>query len=162
RERGPYPVLCLAGEHGSAKSTFTAGLRRVVDPNFPPPRALPPEDPDPFIPANNPHPPPFPNNPKFSDLVLVPLCLLSPRRGFATRQLYSDQDEALFDAMRPIILNGIEDIVGRPDLADRSIFLGLKNIGEDKRKSELTFWTDFERVHARILGALLDGVAHGL
>src|SRR5262249_4611017 len=69
---------------------------------------------------------------------------------------------ALFDAMRPIILNGIEDIVGRPDLADRSIFLNLKNITEDKRKSERDFWDDFKRAHPQILGALLDGVAHGL
>jgi len=82
--------------------------------------------------------------------------------GFATRQLYSDQDEQLFDAMRPIILNGIEDIVGRPDLADRSVFLDLENITEEKRRAEKEFWSEFERDHPRILGALLDGVAHGL
>jgi hypothetical protein len=28
------------------------------------------------------------------------------RGGFAARQLYTDQDEVLFDAMRPVILNG--------------------------------------------------------
>ena len=45
--------------------------------------------------------------------------------GFAIRQLYTDQDEVLFDAARPIILNGIEDVVTRPDLADRGLFLTL-------------------------------------
>ena len=53
RERGPYPVLCLAGEHGAAKSTFTAVLRRLIDPNSAPLRALPREDRDLFIAANN-------------------------------------------------------------------------------------------------------------
>src|SRR5262249_27991975 len=82
--------------------------------------------------------------------------------GFGTRQLYTDQDEQLFDAMRPIILNAIEDIVVRPDLADRSVFLILQNIPDHKRKDETGFWREFERAHPRILGALLDGVAHGL
>jgi hypothetical protein len=31
--------------------------------------------------------------------------------GIAVRQLYTDQDEVLFDATRPVVLNGIEDIV---------------------------------------------------
>jgi hypothetical protein len=41
----------------------------------------------------------------------------------AERQLHTDQDEVLFDAARPVILNGIEEVITRPDLADRSIFL---------------------------------------
>jgi hypothetical protein len=162
RDRGPYPVLCLAGEHGSAKSTFTAVLRRLIDPNSAPLRALPREDRDLFIAANNAHLLAFDNISHLPDWISDTLCRLATGGGFATRQLYSDQDEALFDAMRPIILNGIEDIVGRPDLADRSLFLDLKNIAEDKRKSELVFWSDFERAHPGILGAVLDGVVHGL
>jgi len=39
------------------------------------------------------------------------------------RQLYTDQDEVLFQAARPIVFNGIEDVISRPDLADRAIFL---------------------------------------
>ena len=31
-----------------------------------------------------------------------------------TRQLYTDQDEMLVDAARPVILNGIDDFVTRP------------------------------------------------
>ena len=45
--------------------------------------------------------------------------------GFAVRQLYTDQDEVLFDAVRPVILNGIEGVITRPGLADRALFLTL-------------------------------------
>jgi len=41
RNCGPYPVLVLSGEQGSAKSTAAAMLRALVDPNTAPLRALP-------------------------------------------------------------------------------------------------------------------------
>jgi hypothetical protein len=37
------------------------------------------------------------------------LCRLASGGSFAVRQLYTDQDEVLFDAARPSLLNGIED-----------------------------------------------------
>ena len=37
-------------------------------------------------------------------------------------------------AARPVILNGIEDIVERPDLADRAVFLTLEPIPEERRR----------------------------
>src|SRR5262249_58019611 len=46
RDRGPYPVLALSGEQGSAKSSFSTILRSLVDPNTAPLRALPREDRD--------------------------------------------------------------------------------------------------------------------
>jgi hypothetical protein len=82
--------------------------------------------------------------------------------GFAVRQLYTDQDEVLFDSRRPILLNGIEDYVTRPDLADRSIFLGLQEIPERQRKEEEKLLAEFEQARPKILGALLDAVAQGL
>jgi hypothetical protein len=42
----------------------------------------------------------------------------------------------LFEAARPILLNGIEEVVSRPDLGDRAIFLTLASIGEAQRRSE--------------------------
>jgi hypothetical protein len=162
RERGPYPPLDLVGEHGAAKSTFARVLRKLIDPNSTPLRALPREDRDLFIAANNGHLLVFDNVSKMPDWISDTLCRLATGGGFAARQLYSDGDEALFDAMRPIVLNGIEDIIGRPDLADRAIFLVLENISDEKRKTEEKFWEDFDAAHPCILGALLDGVAHGL
>jgi hypothetical protein len=104
----------------------------------------------------------FDNISKLPDWISDTLCRLSTGGGFATRQLYTDLDEQLFDAMRPVVLNGIEDVVVRPDLADRSLFMALKNIADNKRKAELRFWRDFNAAHPKILGALLDGVAYGL
>jgi hypothetical protein len=78
------------------------------------------------------------------------------------RQLYADQDEVLFNATRPIILNGIDDMVSRPDLADRTVFLTLQPIPDDRRRSEQEFWNAFEHHRPQILGALLDGVVRGL
>jgi hypothetical protein len=64
-------------------------------------------------------------------------------------------------AARPTLLNGIEDIIGRSDLADRAIFLTLGPIAEEQRRSETELWREFELARP-ILGALLDAVAHGL
>jgi hypothetical protein len=74
------------------------------------------------------------------------------------RQLYTDQDEVLFDATRPVILNGIEEVVTRPDLADRAVFLTLAPILEESRRPESELWAAFEAERPRILGVLLDAV----
>jgi hypothetical protein len=162
RNRGPYPVIVLSGEQGSAKSTFSAILRALLDPNTAPLRALPREDRDLFIAANNGHVLAFDNVSGLPTWISDTLCRLATGGGFAVRQLYSDQDEVLFDAARPVILNGIEDIVTRPDLADRAVFLTLEPIPEERRRPEAALWSEFEAERPRILGVLLDAVAKGL
>jgi hypothetical protein len=68
----------------------------------------------------------------------------------------------LFDVTRPIALNGIDDVVTRPDLADRAIMLTLELIGEEKRRTEDDLKAEFDAAHPAILGALLDAVSSGL
>jgi hypothetical protein len=162
RNCGPYPVIVLSGEQGSAKSTFSAILRGLLDPNTAPLRALPREDRDLFIAASNGHVLAFDNVSGLPAWISDTLCRLATGGGFAVRQLYTDQDEVLFDAARPVILNGIEDIVTRPDLADRAIFLTLEPIPEDRRRPEAELWTAFEAERPRILGVLLDALVEGL
>jgi hypothetical protein len=162
RNRGPYPVIVLSGEQGSAKSTFSAILRALLDPNTAPLRALPREDRDLFIAASNGHVLTFDNVSGLPAWISDTLCRLATGGGFAVRQLYTDQDEVLFDAARPVILNGIEDIVTRPDLADRAVFLTLEPIPEERRRSEAELWAAFEAERPRILGVLLDALVEGL
>jgi hypothetical protein len=159
---GPYPVLVLSGEQGTAKSTFTSILRALVDPNTAPLRALPREDRDLFIAASNGYILSFDNVSGLRTWISDTLCRLATGGGFAVRRLYTDQDEVLFDACRPIILNGIEDIVSRPDLADRAIYLTLEPIPEERRKPIDDIMAILEQQRPAILGALLDAVSHGL
>jgi hypothetical protein len=162
RNRGPYPLIALSGEQGSAKSTFCAILRALLDPNTAPLRALPREDRDLFIAANNGYLLAFDNVSGVPAWISDTLCRLANGGGFAARQLYTDQDEVLFDAARPLILNGIEDIVTRPDLADRAVFLTLEPIPEERRRPEAELWAAFEAERPGILGVLLDAVVEGL
>jgi hypothetical protein len=162
RDRGPYPPLALFGEHGTAKSTFAKFLRVLIDPNTVLLRALPRDDRDLYIAATNAHVLGYDNISFLADWISDTFCRLSTGGGFATRELYTDQDEVLFDAIRPMILNGIEEVVNRADLADRTIFLTLEPIPEDKRRAEEELWAAFAVVQPRVLGALLDAVATGL
>ena len=162
RNRGPYPVIGLSGEQGSAKSTFSAILRALLDPNTAPLRALPRENRDLFIAASNGHVLAFDNLSGLPAWISDTLCRLATGGGFAVRQLYTDQDEVVFNEVRPVILNGIEDIVTRPDLADRAVVLTLEPIPEERRRAEVELWTAFETERPRILGVLLDAVAQGL
>ena len=159
---GPYPLLVIAGEQGSAKTVLTRILRALIDPNAAPTRALPREERDLMIAANNGHILAFDNLSGLPAWLSDALCRLASGGSFATRQLYTDCDEVLFQAARPAILNGIEDIVCRSDLADRAIFLTLEPIADERRRMERQLWREFEVARPRILGALFDAAAQGL
>jgi hypothetical protein len=162
RSRGPYPVLVPFGEQGTGKSSFCRNLRSLIDPNKAPLRTLPRDERDLCISAQNGWVIATDNVSRLPAWLSDAYCRLATGGGMATRQLYSDQDEIIFDAQRPIVLNGIPEFVTRPDLADRAVFLTLQPISKDRCRSDNELAADFKEAHPRILGALLDAVAHGL
>ena len=162
RAGGPYPVLAIAGEQGSAKTVLSKLLRALIDPSVAPVRALPRDERELFIAASNGHVLAFDNLSGLPPWLSDTLCRLTSGGAFSTRRLFTDQDEILFAAARPIILNGIEEVITRPDLADRAILLMLAPIAERQRRPETALWREFELARPRILGALLDAAAHGV
>jgi putative DNA primase/helicase len=162
RDQGPYPICVLEGPHGSAKSTATRILRRIIDPNMSDIRAEPSSLRDLMIAANNSHVLAFDNLSYLPVWLADALCRLSTGGGFATRKLYSDAEEQIFQSTRPVLLNGIEMGVDRGDLLDRSISLSLSVIPDTQRQPEREFWEKFERALPRILGAVYKLMADGL
>lgn len=159
RATGPYPALAVHGEQGSAKSTTTRTLRNILDPNTAPLRCEPREPRDLMIAANNGWVIALDN------LSFVPvwlsdaLCRLATGGGFATRTLYENDEETIFDSMRPAILTGIEELANRSDLLDRSLILKLPRIPDSNRRTEAEHWREFRQAHGRILGAVLNAVS---
>lgn len=162
RSCGPYPILVVTGEQGSAKSSFLRILRNLVDPNAVPLRAVPRNERDVHIAASNAHVQAFDNVSQIPHWLSDTLCQLATGGGFATRELYADDAEKLFNAARPIMLNGIVDFVERPDLADRAVCLALEPIADEHRRTEEALNAAFIEACPNILGALLDGVVEGL
>jgi hypothetical protein len=159
---GPYPLLVLSGEHGTAKSTCASILQHLVDPSSATRQALPREERDVFIAAKNRHVLAFDNLSTLRGWVSDCLCRLSTGGSQASRRYYTNDGEVLFAAQRPVIINGIEDLVRRQDLADRAIFITLQPIEKAHRLPEQKLWSKFKGEQPRILGALLDALAHGL
>jgi len=156
--KGPYPVVILGGEQGSAKSTSARVLRELIDPNRAPLRSQPRDEHDLVIAATNGWLLNFDNLSGMAVWLSDAICRLATGGGFATRELYSDTDEVLFDVQRPVIVNGIDEIATRGDLLDRSLLINQPTIPDEDRRAEEEFWAEFAQVRPRILGALLDAV----
>ena len=162
RDTSPYPLLVLTGEQGSAKSTAARLLRSLVDPALPPSTGTPRSEQDAAIAARNRHVLVYDNlsglQPWLSDM----LCRISTGEGYATRALYTDDEEAVIEASRPVILTGIENPAVRGDLEDRSISIVLSRIADEDRRTEAELLAAFDETRSIIFGALLDGLAEGL
>ena len=65
------------------------------------------------------------------------------------RRLYTDDEEVLFKAARPTLVNGI-GCHWPAGPADRAIFLSLGPISEEQRRSEMELWREFERARPMI------------
>lgn len=162
RPKGPYPVLVVNGEHGSAKSTLCRFVRALIDPNKVSLRRPPKDERDLMIAAANSWMIGFDNLSGLSAWMSDALCCLSTGGGFAARELFSDGEEKLFDATRPIMANGIDDFAARPDLMDRALHITLPVISDKMRQEEDLLYAQFDEARPRILGALLEVVSGAL
>ncbi len=152
--KGPYPVLNLNGERGSAKTKGTTILRNLVDPNQAPARTAPKDDREAAITAQNNMIIALDNLSSMPLWLSDLLCRIATGSGFSARELYTDDAERVFNNRRPIIMNGIEDgIITQGDLLNRTIMVTLTP--PDKYLSEEEIDDLFTEKHPSILGALL-------
>jgi hypothetical protein len=159
---GPYPVLELNGQQGSAKSTTVRVLISLVDPAVVSLRAPPREERDLAVAACGSWCLAFDNLSYLPAWLSDALCRLSTGGGFGTRTLYSNDQETLFDFKRPVILNGINQVGMRGDLQERSLIVQLPPIFSAERRREREFWAHFEAIRPQILGALFNAVSGAL
>lgn len=158
----PMPILILTGGQGSAKSTTGRILKSLIDSERVKDRTSPKDEHDLSIWASNSYLLAVDNVSTFPAWLSDSFCRLATGAGFGTRTKYTTADETIFQAKRPMILNGIEEFATRGDLLERSITLRHPPIGESERQLEADLWAVFDRAKPRLLGAILDRVSAGL
>jgi hypothetical protein len=162
RPHGPYPVLSLGGEHGASKSQTSRLQRGLIDPASPSLKSMPGNDRELMIAAQSNWVLAYDNLSGLSPAMSDALCRLATGGGLSCRELFTNSEEVIFDATRPIILNGIDDLTGRADLLSRSLVITLPPIEAEKRLTEREIGAAVAKVRPRILGALYDAVACAL
>jgi hypothetical protein len=161
---GPYALLQLTGEQGSAKSSLMRLLHELIDPNLAVGNTLPKDDRDFLVAAQLRWLLSYDNvdalNRKFSSM----LCMIVTGAASANRKLFSDSDQAILRAKRPVILTSIHEVVTASDLLDRTLTLILPTIDPANRMSEFAISQALRRdgVRGRIFGFILDGVVAAL
>jgi hypothetical protein len=159
----PCPILVAKGEQGAGKTTACRIISALIDPRTGALRGVPREVRDLTAAARNSWIVCFDNLSHLPDELADAACRLATGGGFGGRELYSDHDEALFDATRPLVLNAIPDLgAARPDFLDRAVIVEFLDMKPEMRSDEAQFWREFEEARPRILGALLDATAAGL
>jgi hypothetical protein len=157
---GPYAHLNFVGQAGTAKSTATRTVRNLIDPNEASARAMPKEPRDLAIAAKNSWVVAYDNLSHVPDWLSDDLCRLATGQASATRALYTDDEEVIFNAKRPAVFNGIGEVATRGDLLARLMVVKLPVV--EKRLQEREHTRLVEALTPGLLGALCDGVVTAL
>ncbi len=159
----PCPILVVKGEQGAGKSTACRVISALMDPRTGALRGIPREVRDLIAAARNSWLVCFDNLSHLPDELADAACRLATGGGFGGRELYSDHDQAVFDAIRPMVFNAIPDLgAARPDFLDRTLIVDFSELKPEMRRDEAQFWREFDGARGRILGALLDAAVVGL
>jgi hypothetical protein len=159
---GPYFVLNYVGEQGTAKTYGARITRQLFDPNANPLRSPPKEERDLIAQAANNWCVAFDNLSSLPPWQSDGLCRLSTGGGHSARTLYTDLEEISLAVKRPVILNGIEDVAERPDLAERSLQIELEEIPHKKRMTEKVLDQIFAEQRSVIFSGILDALVCAL
>lgn len=158
----PHPIIHPHGAQGSGKTTFCKVIKKLADPSSME-TIISPKNAYELVQLLAHHHVSFFDNlssfPGWMSDILAQACTGG---GFSKRQLFSDDNDVIFHLKRCVGLNGINLLISKPDLMDRSILLRLKRIAPANRTGEDTIWNDFEEVRPYILGGIFDAISKAM
>lgn len=158
----PHPALVLHGSQGAAKTTLCRLIKNLVDPSRIATMSIPKNVTE-FVQLASHHWTIF-----FDNLSYLPEWLSDSISraitgdGFSKRELFTDDEDKIYQFHTVIGLNGISLVVDKPDLLDRSILLNLARIPESKRLTEKDVQQKFYNELPGILGAIFTSLSLSL
>lgn len=158
----PHPILVFYGAQGSGKTTPQRILKSLIDPSLLKTLSAP-DNVREFVQLVSHHYFVFFDNiSSLKQWLSDSLARAVTGDGFSKRELYSDDDDIIYSFQRTIALNGINLVVQRADLLERSILISLERISKKERREEQEFWEEFNKQKPYLLGSIFTIVAGAL
>jgi hypothetical protein len=154
----PHAVLLLSGLQGTGKSCAARIPVSLVDPSPAPLRSEPRDLEQWQIGASGSWVIALDNLSSIPTWLSDALCRASTGEGLVKRMLFTDGDLTVLAFRRVVLLTSIDADALRGDLGDRLLWVDLKPIADDVRRTEREIRALFAKRQARILGALLDAL----
>lgn len=144
----------LSSSKGTGKSTLSRLIRQLADPSKSGISLLPNSDSDLKTLLGNSYMVAFDNTAVLTAKVSNILCAAITGSKEAKRKLYTDCDQIILNLHNLIVINGIDIVPYKSDLAERSLLFELQPISKEKRKTDAEFWSNFDEDRPLILGAI--------
>lgn len=144
----------LSSSKGTGKSTLTKLIRAIIDPAKSGVALMPGNEGDLKTLLANSYLVCFDNTAALSAKISNVLCAAITGSKEAKRKLYTDADQVVLNLHNMVVINGIDIVPYKSDLAERSLLFELLPISREKRKTDSEFWSDFEADRPLILGAI--------
>jgi hypothetical protein len=152
----PKPVLMLHGEQGSAKSTLQELIRMLVDPSSIRTLTFPRDINELVQKLSHNYIAYFDNVSLIPEWISDQLCRAVTGSGFSKRELYTDDDDIIYNFKRCIGFNGINLGATKADLLDRGIIIELERIPREKQRRLEEIWAEFDSIKPELLGYIFD------
>jgi hypothetical protein len=154
----PHPILTLFGPQGTGKTWLFRIVKQIFDPSSIEVLTMPRDERERVQQLEHHWLAFYDNITSMPTYISDSLCRASTGGGFTKRELYSDDEDIIFNFKRCVGLNGINIAAQRGDLLDRSLLVALSFIPNSQRRTEEEITADFEAKKASILGGFLDAL----
>jgi len=155
RQSSHYAMV-ISSAKGTGKSTLTKLIRALVDPSCSDASLTPNNDAELKNLLANSFVACFDNTASMKESYSNILCAAITGTKEAKRKLYTDCDQIILNLHNIVILNGIDIVPYKSDLAERSLLFELQKIDKKKRMTDSDYWSRFEQDKPAILGAIFD------
>lgn len=152
----------LSSDKGTGKTTLSKVVRAIVDPSKSSVAIMPSTESDLKTLLSNSYLVCFDNTATLSTKFSNILCAAITGSKDAKRKLYTDCDQIILNLHSMVLLNGIDIVPYKSDLADRTLLFELRAIPQAQRKTDAEFWGGFNRDLPLILGAIFDTLVNAM
>ncbi len=104
----------------------------------------------------------FDNTARLSAIFSDILCAAITGTKAEKRKLYSDATPLILSLHSLILINGIDIVPYRSDLAERCLYFTLNAIPASERRTDAEIWGSFEEDKPKILGAIFDTIVKAM